>query len=131
MKSTYQRLGREFCMTMGDFGGGDEELPLYAEVEVDDGPPSSPDTAALVLGVSAGGLALVGDVLIPTHAGQAFVSMAVAVVLVSVARIVNRGRSHGSRDADAKESSDLGSDDLVIDLRAADDREEVSINRAR
>jgi hypothetical protein len=109
-------------MAMGDLGVGDQELPLYAEVEVDDGETSSPDTAALVLGVSAGGLALVGDVLIPTRAGQAFVCMAVAVVGVSVARIVNRGRSRGSRDADA--------DELVIDLRS-DHREEASVSRAR
>jgi hypothetical protein len=115
-------------MAMGDLGVGDEELPLYAEVEVDDGSTGSPDTAALVLGVSAGGLAVVGDLLIPSRAGQAFVCMAVAVVLVAVARIVNRGRS----PEPAQES-----DDVVIDLRTVDaatdrdDRQEATVNRAR
>ena len=81
---------------MGEGGGGEHELPLYVRADIDDEGEdvSTPaqDTAALVLGVSAGGFALVGDVLIPTHAGQAFVWMALTVVVVSVAVVANRSR---------------------------------------
>ena len=105
-------------MVVGDMGAGDNQLPLYVDVEIDDIATTSPDAAALALGISAGGLAVVGDVLIPTHAGQAFIWMAVAVVLVAVATIANRGRSPRSGDADIEHRFDLPAHEVVIDLRA-------------
>jgi hypothetical protein len=66
----------------------DDALPVYARA--DGGPRARVHKGALALGIVAVVLALVGDLLIATHAGQAVVLLVLAVVAVSAAVIVNR-----------------------------------------
>jgi len=68
--------------------GMDEVLPVYAAAG--DAPRPRVHKGALVLGIVAVVLALAGDLLVASYAGQAVVLFVLAVVAISAAVVVNR-----------------------------------------
>jgi hypothetical protein len=73
----------------------DDGLPLYATS--DDAPRARVPKGAVALGIVAVVLAIAGDLLIATHAGQAVVLLVLAVVAISAAVVLNRAARRAKR----------------------------------
>ena len=76
----------------GDLDDEYDGLPLYASSA--DESKVSLHKGAVVLGIVAAVLAIAGDLLISSNGGVAVVLLALAVIAIVAAVVINRTRSH-------------------------------------